>query len=77
MRNVGLLHLHLSLPNGGDDIWVRSAPADVAAHIFPDHGVGVSVVFTHTSNGGKNLSWRAIAALEGVILDEGLLHGMQ
>lgn len=60
-----------------DDVGICRAPAKIAAHIFPDLiGIG-GVAFLHTGHGGHDLPWSAIAALEAVIVDEGLLHRVQ
>src|SRR5580700_220476 len=81
-------------PNGGHDVGIGAAAADVAAHPFSDfvvgkldrrlfgdmrsYGAGVSglYLFDHR-HGGTDLPGRAISALERVVFDERLLHGMQ
>src|SRR5262249_19056467 len=66
----GLLH-------GSDDVGISGATAYVAAHIFADVLVAAGMALLHASNGRHDLPGRAIAALEGVVVDEGLLHRMQ
>ena len=45
--------------------------------IFADRIVIARVSLLHAADGRHDLARRAIAALEGVVVDEGLLHGMQ
>ena len=63
--------------NGGQDVGICAAAADVAAHGFADIGVGPSAGFFQQSDGRHNLAGGAIAALETVVFDEGGLHGMK
>ena len=35
------------------------------------------VALMHTGDRGYDLAWRAVAALERIVIDESLLHGMQ
>ena len=63
--------------DGFDDAGMSSAATDIPAHPFPDFGSAAGMAFTEERNSGKNLPWRAITALEGIGIDEGLLHGMQ
>lgn len=49
---------------------VSAAPADIAAHVFSDVLVRTGVTLTNTGNGGHDLTRGAIAALEGIVLDE-------
>lgn len=66
------------LPAGcSDDIRIGAAAAQISAHQLADL-VGVrGLAFGQEACCRTNLSWRAIAALEGVMVDEGLLQGMQ
>jgi hypothetical protein len=45
--------------------------------MFADFICGVRVTLAHARNRGHDLTGRAVTALEGVVLDEGLLHRMQ
>ena len=78
--------------DGLDDVRVRAAAADVAAHAFADfrlrgaawvrveilasHGSARSLDFLQHRHRGADLSRRAIPTLEAVVLDERRLHGM-
>ena len=66
----GILH-------GIDDVRIAGATAQIAAHVFADVGVVFGVSFDDAGDRGHDLSRRAVAALEGVVIDERLLHGMQ
>src|SRR5689334_15081677 len=65
------------LPDGGLDVRVRRTAADVATHELSYGLVCAGVAFLDQRHGGHDLTRRAVAALEGVVLDEGALHGMQ
>ena len=65
------------LLDGGDDVRIGGAAAEIAAHVFADVGVAVGVAFLHAADRRHDLPGRAVAALEGVVVDEGLLHRMQ
>src|SRR4051794_32392984 len=67
----------LGLVHGRDDVGISAATADISAHELADRSVAFGMPFIHTADGRHDLSRRAIAALKGVMLDEGLLHGMQ
>src|SRR3569832_1719643 len=73
----GSLRLIARLQDGGDDVGIGSATADVAAHIFSDVIFGFRVSLIHAAYRRQDLSRRAIAALERIMVDEGLLHRMQ
>jgi hypothetical protein len=70
------LHDGLGLLYCGPDIGIGRAAAQIAAHIFADVGVGAGMALVHAGDRREDLSGRAISALEGIIIDEGLLHGM-
>src|SRR5262245_11314652 len=76
-RLLGGAHNCLGLLHRLDDVGIDRAAADVPAHVFADFSVGAGVTFAHTGDGGENLARCAVAALERVVIDEGLLHGMQ
>ena len=60
-----------------DDVRIGRAAAQVAAHVFADFGVALGVAFLDAGDRRHDLAGRAVAALEGVVIDEGLLHRMQ
>src|SRR4051794_33969430 len=60
-----------------DDVAVGATPADVATHLLPDRFVGPGAPFNDKPHRSHDLPWRAIAALERIMLNEGLLHRMQ
>src|SRR3954468_23508391 len=62
--------------DGGDDAVISAAAADVAAHAFA-HGHAFRAAFLQESGGGHDLARRAVAALESVVLDEGLLQRVE
>ena len=63
--------------DGGDDVRIGGAAAEIAAHVFADLVVVARVALVHAGHGRQDLAGRAIAALEGVLVDEGLLHRVQ
>src|SRR6185312_2410472 len=60
--------------DGGDDVRVRRAAADVAAHELADVGVGPGAALVEQRDRGHDLPGSAVAALETVVPDERLLH---
>ena len=60
-----------------DDVGIGTAAADVAAHQLADFVGGLGLAFGDQAGGRTDLSRRAVAALEGVVIDERLLQGMQ
>src|SRR5262245_63604636 len=66
-------HVHYVL-NRSDDVEVGAAAADVAAHQLTDVVRRARMAFGHQTNGGADLSWCAVATLECVVIDEGLLE---
>src|SRR5690349_5301074 len=63
--------------NGGDDVDVSAAAADVAAHQLADLVGRVRPPLMDQTNGRTNLPWRAVAALKRVVLEERLLEWMK
>ena len=61
----------------GDDVGVGAATADVAAHPLADLGIRSRVALLDTADAGHDLPGRAVAALERVFVDEGLLQRMK
>src|SRR5262245_12806055 len=72
-----LLHFLGRLLDRCDDVRIRSAPTQVATHIFTYLVCSSRVPFFHTGNRRHDLAWRAVATLKSVVIDERLLHGMQ
>ena len=60
-----------------DDVRIRAATADIAAHPLADLGVAAGVTFMDAGDGRTNLPGSAVTALESVVLDEGGLHRME
>src|SRR4051794_35597141 len=60
-----------------DDVRIGGATANITAHIFPDVLVAIRVALLYASYRRHDLSGSAVAALESVVLDEGLLHRMR
>jgi hypothetical protein len=67
----------LCMVHGVNDIGICRAAAQVAAHEFPDLSVGTDFSLIHASNRRHDLARRAISALEGIVVDKSLLHGVQ
>src|SRR5260370_9893899 len=66
-----------NLADGSADIGISGTAAEVAAHPVADLLVARSVSFLKQSHRRHDLTGRAIAALEGIMGKEGLLHGVQ
>src|SRR5437868_1395540 len=64
-------------PHRLDDLRIASTTAEIAAHPLADLAVGSRVVLVDAGNCRYHLAGRAVAALKGVVVDEGLLDGMQ
>jgi hypothetical protein len=60
-----------------DDVRVRAAAAQVAAHRLADLGIAAGPALRDDRDGRQNLSRRAEAALERVVLHERGLHRVQ
>src|SRR2546422_9944380 len=60
-----------------DDVVIGAAAAQVAAHPVANFLRRAGVALVDAGDAGHDLSGRAIAALEGVALDEGGLQGME
>jgi hypothetical protein len=65
------------LLNRGEDVRIGAASTDIAAHQFADIICGGGMAFAHQSDGGTDLSRRAIATLKRVVLNECLLQWME
>ena len=61
----------------GDNVGIGGAAAEISAHVLADVGVAVGMAFVDAGDRRHDLPGRAVAALEGVVIDEGLLHRMQ
>src|SRR6476620_5950785 len=76
MRSA-FLDIRGCLFHGGHDVRIGGAAADIAAHIFADVVVIAGMALVHAGNRRHDLSGRTVAALEGILVDEGPLHRMQ
>src|SRR5439155_9083063 len=65
------------LGDGGPDAEVRPAPAEVPAHRLVDVGVGRVRVLVEQGHGLHDLAGLAVTALGHVVVDPGLLDGVQ
>ena len=64
--------------HGLGDALISAATADVAAHQFTDTlGIVARLAFRDEPHGAHDLAGRAIAALEGIVGDEGRLDRMK
>ncbi len=63
--------------DGPDDVLITGAAAEVALQANPDTGRIQVVVLVDQRHGSHDHSRSAVAALQGMALVEGLLHGMQ
>src|SRR5215472_14839611 len=63
--------------HGRYDAGISAAPANVAAHALTHVLVGGSAAFSEQRDRRHDLTGRAVAALERVVFDERLLHGME
>jgi hypothetical protein len=63
--------------DSGHDVGIGTATADIAAHQLANFIGGVRLVLGDQPGGGTDLAGGAVSALEGVMLDEGLLQGMK
>src|ERR1017187_6615379 len=76
-RMSGLFHFRSSLLDGVHDVRIGSATAQISAHVFANLGVDAGVAFFHAGDCRQDLARSAIAALERVVVDKGLLHRVQ
>ena len=72
-----LCHRRHRLLDRGDDVGIGAAAADVAAHQLADFVGGRRPALRDEARGRADLTGRAVAALECVVVDEGLLQRMQ
>src|SRR6266542_3365314 len=63
--------------DGCKNVVVSAATANVATHQLANVVVGAGVPLVEQPDGRAELARSAIAALEGVVLDEGRLHGVE
>jgi len=63
--------------NGGEDVWVRAAAAQVAAHALAYIGVRRPDWLAQQGDGGDDLPRRAVAALKPVAGQKRGLHWVQ
>jgi hypothetical protein len=69
-------HVH-GLLNRRNDVRIGSASAEIAAHQLADLVRSLCLTFRNETDRGTDLPGRAVAALERIVIDEGLLHGME
>src|SRR3954471_16421054 len=72
-----LLHHGFGLVDCVHDVGIGRAATEISAHVFADFRVALDVSFLHACYGRHDLAGSAITALEGVVIDERLLHRMQ
>src|SRR5438477_3964687 len=65
------------LPDRGDDVHVAAAATKVAAHPLANLVIVFRVSLAQQCRRRAELPWRAVAALEGVVADEGGLQRVQ
>src|SRR5262245_58134036 len=65
------------LPDGGDDVRIGTAAADVAAHELADLLIRARPSLCKQRDRRHDLAWRAKAALKPVVANERLLHRVQ
>jgi len=65
------------LLDGGDNVGIGAAAADVAAHQFADLIDALGLAFGDQAGRRTDLPRRAIAALKCIMIDEGLLQRVQ
>src|SRR5204862_6923940 len=70
-------HDGLGLLHSRDDVGVGAAAAEVPAHVFADVRVAAGMAFMHAGDGRHDLARRAVPALEGIVIDECLLHRVE
>src|SRR5439155_939307 len=70
-------HDGLGLLHSGDDVGVGAAAAEISAHVFADISIAAGMAFMHAGDGRHDLSRRAVPALEGIVIDECLLHRVE
>src|SRR5579862_4568675 len=63
--------------NCANDLGIRTAPAQVAAHAADHVALGRVRILPEQRDGGEDLAGGTEAALEGVVLDERRLHGVE
>src|SRR6185437_9356294 len=76
-RMSGSLHLWFCLFDGVDNVRVSRAAAEIPAHEFSNLRLAFSMTLLDARHRRHDLSRRAIAALKCIVVNEGLLHGVQ
>src|SRR3984893_7670167 len=71
--SLGVPHI----ADGRADVRIGGAAADVAAHVLGDVLVSRGVALLEQRDGRHDLARGTVAALERVVLDEGLLHRVE
>ncbi|MGY4282914.1 hypothetical protein ACVWXO_002134 [Bradyrhizobium sp. LM2.7] len=77
-RRLRNLHASGRIQHGFDDVVVTGAAADIAFELVADGRlVELATMAVHDVDRRHDHAWRAIAALQAVIVAEGGLHGVQ
>src|SRR5690348_2115312 len=76
-RMSGSLDFRRGVEHGVDDVGIGRATAEIAAHVFAHLRLVLGMALVHAGDGRHDLPGRAVAALERVVVDEGLLHRVQ
>src|SRR5919198_2622343 len=74
---TGLSHAAARGLNRPDDVRIRTAAAQVSAHLLPHVIVGRSARFVEQRCRRHDLTGGAVSALEGIVLDERVLHRVE
>src|SRR5207245_733932 len=61
----------------GEDVGISATPTNVAAHQLANVVGRLGAAFSEQANRGTDLTRSAVPALKGILLKEGLLHGMK
>src|SRR5438105_4499170 len=76
-RGSSVIQPGLCVLDGGNNVRVGAATAEIAAHLLADFSVRMSMLLMQQPQRGADLARCAIAALKGIVLDERLLQGMK
>jgi hypothetical protein len=77
VHGSALRHPGSGVLDGGDNADIGAATTQIAAHEFADRGAASRLAAADAGDGRHDLVGGAVAALEGVVVDEGCLHGVQ
>src|SRR5215475_7119951 len=71
------LHLDLGVTHRCNDVWIVRTPTQISAHELSDAHVRSRLAVADACDSRHDLAGRAIPALECIMIDKGLLHGMK